>query len=70
MGEARRRGTFEQRKALAIKRDTGRKRELGAKNLKPAKIPDENERQKRAMGLLTMMSAMSGVSVIMPYKIK
>lgn len=71
MGQAKRRGTFEQRKTAAMKRDAQK-----LKNIKLARITEkqimtteEKERKRRATKLFTILSALEMGTTIMPYKI-
>lgn len=59
MGEARRRGTFEQRRAAAIKRNKeAEQQELAAINVRPDPTFEEIIRQKQAMRLLGIMEGL------------
>lgn len=70
MGEAKQRGTFEQRKAEAIKRDAEitKKWKLAEIAKRQAMAVEEKKSQKRAMQFLAMVHGMAGTAV-MPYRI-
>lgn len=71
MGEAKRRGTFEQRKSAAIKRNAEivRKQRLAEIAKRQAMTPEEREAKRRAGMFLATTYAFTGTNVLMPYKI-
>ena len=69
MGEARRRGTFEQRKIASIKRaEDLKKKKLAETDMKPTTTFESRESQRRTAQLLSMMIAIEGKEILV-YKI-
>lgn len=72
MGEAKRRGSFEQRKVVAIKRNTEilEKQRLAQADKRQSMTPEERNARKRAGALLSTAYGMAMASgTLMPYKI-
>ena len=72
MGEAKRRGTFEQRKTVAIKRNTEKlaKQRLAGIAKRQAMTPEERIKRERAgMLLATLCGAAMAGETLMPCKI-
>ena len=70
MGQAKNRGTFEQRKAIAIKRDEKKNEELRLARMAREQNFDASRKRERnnAAQLVAMMSAL-GAGAVMPYRI-
>jgi hypothetical protein len=71
MGQAKRRGTFEQRKATAIKHNAERIRKckLAGITKKQIMTTEKKERKRRATKLFTILSALEMGTTVIPYKI-
>jgi hypothetical protein len=67
MGEARRRGTFEQRKAAAIKRDADILREQKPTTVTEKQTMTPEERMKRGLYLSALYGTLMGNRALMPF---
>jgi hypothetical protein len=66
MGEARRRGTFEQRKVAAIKRDADILREQKPTIVTEKQTMTPKERMKKELYLSTLYATLMGNGALMP----
>jgi hypothetical protein len=71
MGQAKRRGTFEQRKTAAMKHDAQKLKNIKLAGITEKQImtTEEKERKRRATKLFTILSALEMGTTVMPYKI-
>ena len=66
MGEAKRRGTFEERKAAAVERDAEarKKRKLAEITRRRNMTLEEKKKEQKVINFLTILEGISGASVL------